>query len=285
MTESFHRERINAVSIKGKRYYVLPNGETVPSVTSVLSILPKAALDNWKLKTVATFAVDNVNDWAKADEKGTIVTRLPYEATVDTLKKGPGWDSTARDNGEIVHKIAEDILLNRKPYVPAGFERATQYVHEFVEEFAVELIAAEPQLINYSVGYAGSADLIAKVHLPDSGDVIAVLDYKSGSGLYGSTAYQCCAYAHAESWIATDENATEKSVKESMGDITHSFGVWLRPSGWAMYSLSMEEPVWGTFRAARYLFDTTSNDWEYRSKPINEHPIRSAGPAWGVLEV
>jgi len=279
-TEVFKRERLNAINVKGKRYYETPRGTMEPSVTTFLGVLPKAALDNWKLKTVAEFAVNNVNDWAKADENGNLVTRMPLDATIDTIKKGPGYDSRARDAGELVHKIAEDVLLGKTPYVPAGYEMVAGYINEFVKEFDVKLIAAEPQLINYEVGYAGSADLLASLTLHTGERVNAVLDYKSGSGIYGSVAYQCSAYAHAETIIDVEAGGVERVIIDTIGAITHCFGVWVRKSGWAIYELENSEDVWKTVQAAKYIFESTSNEWGLRSKPLNVSPIRSAGTAW-----
>lgn len=272
MVEDFSRERVNEVKIKGQRHYELPNGQLVPSVTTFLNVLPKPALDKWKLKTIATWAVENKSAW----------TNLPNEAAVDVLQKSLWYDTKARDDGDIAHHILEMRAIGREVDVPPGYEGASRAWDLITEEFEVEVLYAEPQLLNYTLGYAGSADIILRYRRRADGPSgkwkTVVGDWKSGNGLFGSTAYQLMSYAQAEKLLTPDGQEVD------MPEIDGTLGIWVRPNGVAIYPMEYSQDVWDVVRCARRLFDLTKNEWNYRGKPINSNPIKSKGPAWGSVE-
>lgn len=266
------RPRVNEVVKRGKRHYELPNGDVVPSVTTFLDVLPKPALTTWKVKATSEWAVKHVNKWAEYDpEAQQVVTRLPFDATVDTVKRATEYDTTARDNGSIVHKILEDLFLGREAQVPPGFERVHAIYEQIISEFDIEPLYIEPQLINYTHRYSGSTDAIFLVN-----GKVSLLDWKAGNGLYGSTAYQTTAYARSEI-ILTGEGEEVK-----MPEVEQLFGVWVRPSGYAMFPLEYSQDTWDTVRAARRLYDLTAREWDLRGRPVNQNPIKSPGPGWGA---
>lgn len=254
------RARLNEVTVRGKRHYELASGELVPSVTTFLGVLPKEALDRWKLKTVSQWAVKYQDSWSG----------LPEEAAVDLIKNSAWYDTSARDAGDIAHKILEDRALGKTPFIPPGFEGASRCWDEFTAEFDVEVLHVEPQLVNNQLKYSGSADLIAKVN----GET-ALIDHKSGNGLYGSTAYQLAAYAMADELIPPNGDPIP------MPEVTRLYGLWVRPDGWALYPMEFSDDTWNVVRAARALYDLTKNDWNYRGKPINEGALKKAVQQWG----
>lgn len=266
------RLRVNEVTRRGQRHYELPNGDTVPSVTTFLGVLPKPALLNWKVKSTAEWAVKQVNKWAEYDEtSNTVIPRLPFDATVDMVKRATEYDTTARDNGSIVHKILEDLFLGRDPVIPQGFERVGDVYEDIIKDFDIEPMFIEPQLINYTHRYSGSTDAIFRVN-----GKVTLLDWKAGNGLYGSTALQTTAYARCEVIL------TEEGVEVSMPTVEQLFGVWVRPSGYAMFPLEYSQDTWDAVRAARRIYDLTAREYDWRGRPVNPNPIKSSGPQWGV---
>lgn len=254
-------EKLNAVYRYGKRFYPLPsNGIEVPSVSTFLNVLPKPALDKWKLKQVAEAAVKFHDNWYG----------LPDEAAVDLLVGGKLGSTKARDNGDVVHKIFEDLATGAEPHVPEGFERVRVMWERFLNEFEVKVEAAEPQLMNYNLMYAGSADLIVTIN-----GVTGILDYKSGSGIYGSTAYQTKAYGMCDKML---DPVTGREIDAI--PVTAAWGFWIRKAGYALYPLQFDDEIGTVVRAARALFDRVNNDWGYRGKPINPQPIRTKGEDW-----
>lgn len=254
------RDRINEVQVKGKRHYELPNGDTVPSVTTFLDVLPKEALHKWKTKTAARWAVQHQNAWSE----------LPIEAAVDVIAASPFYDSSARDNGDIAHRILEEMAIGRDPTIPQGFEGARDVWHEFTSDFDVKVVYAEPQLINYTYRYSGSADLICEI----DGE-LCLVDHKSGNGIYGSTAFQLTAYGMCEKLMLPDGEEID------MPEVTSTYALWVRPNGYALYPMAFDQDTWDTVRAARRVFDLTRDDWRYRGKPVNPNPVKRATAQWG----
>lgn len=255
-------EKLNAVYRYGKRFYPLPStGVEVPSVSTFLNVLPKPALDKWKLKQVASGAVKYKSSWEN----------LPEEAAIDLLVGGKLGSTAARDNGDTVHKIFEDLAVGQDPHVPAGFEKVPEMWERFNNEFDVKVLAAEPQLMNYNLLYAGSADLIVEIN-----GVPGILDYKSGSGIYGSTAYQTKAYGMCEKMLDPITGLEVDAIP-----VEAAWGFWIRKSGYALYPLQFDDEVGTVVRASRALFDRVGySDWGYRGKPINPNPIRVKGEDW-----
>lgn len=254
------RERLNEVFVNKQRHYELRNGDLVPSVTTFLNVLPKPALEKWKLKTVSEWAFDHQPSW----------TGLPKEAAVDVIKNSAFYDTSARDYGDIAHRILEMRAVDKPVDIPSGFEGASNAWDEFTSDFEVEVVYVEPQLVNHEQKYSGSADLIATVN-----GELALIDHKSGNGLYGSTAYQLTAYAMCDTVVTGDGEDIP------MPEITRTYGLWVRPGGYALYPMEFSQDTWDVVRAARLLYDLTKNDWKYRGKAVNPNPVRSAGKAWG----
>ena len=104
-----------AVKGNGGRFYdipapPLPKPFYGPSVTTILSKgMPAPALKSWGERTVAEFAVDNLDSWRELDR----------DAAVDLVKRAPYRNMTsAGSTGTDVHALCEKILrgepLDRK---------------------------------------------------------------------------------------------------------------------------------------------------------------------------
>jgi hypothetical protein len=264
-------EKIQSIYIKGKRHYPVPSGDTVPSVSTFLDILAKPALTNWKVKTTAEWAVDNQEHW-----KG-----LPRDAAVDVVAKSTTFNKDAATMGTIAHGVFEDLANGREPsYMPPGFEMIPRYWAEFVEEFQVRVEYPEPWLWNKGLRYAGSADLVCTMQLPGHAErITAIIDYKSGSGIYGSTAYQLAAYAMCDQLIL-DGGRTIIAPPA----VTHTFGMWVRPAGWTLYPMAYDAEMRRLVHGMRLMYDWTADDWGYRGKAINRFPVRTKGDNWKIEE-
>jgi hypothetical protein len=258
-------EKLNAVYVKGKRFYPLPRtGELVPSVSTFLKTIPAPALEKWKRAQVAEAAVEYKSSWEN----------LPPEAAKELLLSDKLGSTKARDDGDRVHAIFEDLAVGRAPYIGEDFEEQGRRVIEiwerFNNEFDVKVLAVEPQLMNYNLLYAGSADLIVEIN-----GVPGILDYKSGSGIFGSTAYQTKSYGMCDKMLDPNTGKEVDSIP-----VEAAWGFWVRPGGYALYPLAFDDEVATVVRAARALFDRVYEDWKFRGKPINPNPIRTKGSSW-----
>lgn len=279
----YDRPRLNETRVQGKRFYETKRGVLVPSVTTFLDALDKPHLDRWKVKTER----EKLTEWVtsnrallaavNADKTAPLVDNESLDALLKGLKF---FNSVATDTGNLVHRIFEEFLLGREPNIPAGWECVREVWEQFNADFEYDIIAVEPQLTNYTLGYAGSADAILNIRKRNSDDdfEITVVDWKSGTGVYGSVAYQTMAYAKAETMLSFETGEEVEAPKA-----TALMGVWLRPNGYAAYPLEYSDRVWYTVRAARYAFETMRDEWSLRGKPLNEGAVKSVTTPWPEL--
>lgn len=137
---------LDTETIGGKRHYVLPTGEKLKSVTSVLGEkLDKTALMEWK-KRVG-----------------------PEEAARVS--------SQATRRGTSVHKIAENYLLNKENYVgkemPSNIDTFNS-IKPILDAKITSLLGVELALYSRALGTAGRADIAAVYN-----NTPAILDVKT----------------------------------------------------------------------------------------------------------
>jgi hypothetical protein len=268
---------------KGGRWYLTPRGDSLPSVTTVLKVFPAPQLDRWiKNKDKEGFAnwvVKNRGVLNMQGPDGEYV--LPSDGLHSMLKALNFYDDTAALTGNLVHNIIENKLLGRHVDVPPGFECVAAVVDQLLEDYEVEVVAVEPQLINYTHQVAGSADAILRIRKRGTDDPwrVIVVDWKSGNGLYGSVARQLCMYARMEVMLDPRTGA-----ELPMPHIDGTAGVWVRPSGYALYPMQYDEEVWIDCRAALRVYHAHARgDWGMKGRADNPNPIKSKGRDWPAL--
>lgn len=174
------------------------NGQRVPGVTTIMGDgLPKPALINWAANATAEYAVDQ---W---DELGG----LGPAARLKRLQ-GARYESkdAAARRGTEVHAAAEQLLAGKPVKVPEEIAGHVEAYARFLDEFKVEAIHVEFSCVSYRWGYAGTADLCARLVLPDKGPKTLLMDLKTTrSGIFGETALQLAAYRYPDVWVIGDE--------------------------------------------------------------------------------
>jgi hypothetical protein len=165
------------------------NNTNYVSVTTILGALAKPALTYWSAKEVAEFAVENWDGPIAA-----LMATGQRQAAVDLLKGAP-WRSRdeAAAGGTKVHKIAEDILNGFEPDIPLALAPQVEAFLNFNRDFSPTTLFSEVTIFNYTVGYAGTCDLICRI-----GDDTWLIDYKAGKGVYPEYGLQVNAYARGE---------------------------------------------------------------------------------------
>lgn len=253
--------RAMTVSRGGARYYVHPiTGEEFRSVTTILGAAAKPALDKWKTKTIAEFAADNRENLATMER----------DAAFDLVRSSQFTSSgVAAATGEAVHSRLELLFEAQRdlgytmefnqwrddnPPTPELAHVDTCF-DELRSEFEIRPLYMENTLINRSVGYAGSADLIAEIRrrrAPDGTALLvserppwkrAVIDAKSGKSIYGSVALQLVAYAKAEGILLPD------GTEQPMPAIHETYALHVRPKSWALRPMRYDVQVWDTFKS------------------------------------
>ena len=173
---------------KGRTYSW--SGETYWSVTTIIGGgLPKPALLPWGIKSVAEYAVHNLDEW-----RG--IAEVDPDGAVALLKGSPYRQrEKAADLGSLVHARIESLILGTPeppaPPVALGFLDAFD---RFVLDWAPAFEAAEFTVYSRSEHYAGTADWLARI--PGLGMVLG--DQKTGKAIYPEVSLQLAAYRYAE---------------------------------------------------------------------------------------
>lgn len=149
------------------RLYETPAGNRYPSVTSIVSLLSKEYIDQWK---------ENVGA-----EKAADISRR------------------AANRGTLIHENCENYLLG-KPQTFTMFQNEERKMFNSllpILDSITELHAIETQLYSHALKAAGTVDIIARM---DDGE-LCILDwktssrYKSKEDIHGYF-IQCSAYAY-----------------------------------------------------------------------------------------
>ena len=137
---------IKTQNIDGKRYYVTPDGDKYPSITTVLSILSRQGIMEWR-KRVGDEVANKIS--TKASRRGTNV-----------------------------HSMCEDLLnnkLNIKKFLPIDVEMF-KTIEPVINEKIDRIHAQEATLYSHYLGVAGRVDVIAEWD-----GRLSVIDFKTSS--------------------------------------------------------------------------------------------------------
>lgn len=184
------------VETKRGHYYKDGNGERIPGVTSILGDgLPKAALINWAANATAEAAI---NRW---DE----LADMPPAQRLDALKKAR-YEVTdkAKRRGTEVHGYAERLVQGEGVTgIPDELRGHVEAYARFIDAFNVQPVLVEVVIVNYTIGYAGTLDLVAEIDCPlTGGRATWLMDVKTNEkGIYAETALQLAAYRYSEFYV------------------------------------------------------------------------------------
>lgn len=171
----------------GRGHGYLIDGEKVTGVTTAIGVLDKPALRDWYARQAAERAVNEWDDLAK----------LPPMERYERIRYG------ARDRvrdaalrGTEIHALGHKLAEGGEVDVPAEHRVTVEAYARWLDKWDVHPIAAETPLCSFTHQYGGTADLWATIGKLD--DAPALLDVKTGSGVYDETALQLAAYRHSE---------------------------------------------------------------------------------------
>ena len=206
----------------------------VPGSTSILNNLDKQFLGFARAKEAAQCAWDDLGTllpWYAAGKEKAFVNHVKGAAT----RK---WGE-ASDIGTAVHELAEKLLKGQQlgNFHPdlRGF---VEHTEKFIKEFEVEPVEIEATCWNETVGYAGTADLFAKV----GGEVICA-DFKTGaSGVWPEVALQLASYCHAE--FLVDPDGERRPIPQTNG----AAAISLRPDHYKVVPVRVDDEVFEIFK-------------------------------------
>ena len=261
----------NATEIGQRRHYV-DQGNKYPSTTTLLKIgRPKEWMGAWAAKSVAyeseagveRWGANAVAEWARLDRElheATLTHRkyhqskCPHIPSAIGYLKGTPWRKrdAAADVGKLRHKTLEAIAAEEA--IPADAPGREQ-LEQWRDGYRPLILESEAQVVNRTVGYAGSLDLIVEQY----GDRL-VVDLKT-SRLYTDAGQrktvdrdwclQLAAYRYAEFIFEDDRTWT-------MPELDGAAVLWVpsdAPDEWMYLRVPAGAPEWRAFLAAKQTYD------------------------------
>jgi len=214
---------------KPTHYYQDANGQKIPGVTTILNEgLPKPALINWAANATAEAAVNRWDELAGMGpaDRLKILKAARYEDRDAAAKRGTE-----------VHALAEQLMVGHEVAVPDELRGHVEAYVRFLDEWNPVPVLTEATVVNYSIGYAGTLDMVFDCH---AGRVLA--DIKTTrSGIYGETALQLAAYRYAEVYLTADGEA-------DMVDVDETWAIWVRADGYSVIPVNTSPAVFDDFR-------------------------------------
>jgi hypothetical protein len=173
----------------GRGHSYTLDGIKAYGVTTAISRGFPVQLKQWGADMAANYAVEH---WTELTEIGLAqrLDRIRY-AHRDAL-------TSAALRGTQLHEYGEKIVHGETVTIPEEYRGPAEAYARFLDTWEIEPIATETPLANTEWGYAGTADLWARVGVHDS--AVALIDLKSGRSVYESVALQLAAYRNADLW-------------------------------------------------------------------------------------
>lgn len=231
---------VGVVRTKNHQYFFDGVGPW-PSVTTITGVLERPALTHWKMGQVAQAAIENAERLIEDREAGKVDAAIRYLTTLST---------TAMDRGQRIHANIEAIL-HREPVTPdprdaEAVAGARAWLNAQAREHGLRLVEVEVCLINETLGYGGTLDLVAEL----DGETW-LLDWKSGKSVtwpdgqvYADHRLQLAAYANAE-FIARPNDPQ----RHPLPAITRFGIVHVTDGGTRLYEAEVTGRDWVAFRA------------------------------------
>jgi hypothetical protein len=226
-----------------ERYYKVADYDSFPSVTTVLEMIAKPALRDWKMNRALDYlgAELKKTPWDKMRERIWLPwTRYPKSKTAQRFKRGPigSWERVLafyrkqaklhpdriRDEAGYLGSEIHDAIHAEISGFPFEFtppdgisekdlskwyrqaDTALQSYRMWREDSTIVPLWTERTVWSLEYGYAGSADMVGM-----DGSKVVVLDWKTGSGVHNEAGLQVAAYAHAIEEL-TSQNIDECRV-------------------------------------------------------------------------
>jgi hypothetical protein len=212
----------------------------VLSVTAAINGgIAKPFLTNWAAKLVAETAVEDFDLVKLMLEKDDAAGAIAHLKGAPYRKR-----QAAADRGTLVHsaiesyvagvKVEEEQLREqfKEAAIPTKLWKSTLVMItglvDFLFDEEPEILWSESTVYSREHGYAGTADMIARMRV--GGTVVpVVLDVKTSKRIYDEAALQCCAYARAD-FVGLDDGTEKPLIAKGKGKGQPiEYGVVVRP--------------------------------------------------------
>jgi hypothetical protein len=258
---------IRRIPTKNGHYYKDATNQRVPGVTTILSKgINKDHLIAWAGNKSAEIAVDH---WDQ-------LTDLPPSkriARINTIRMTT--ENEVKNKGTRVHAIGADIVAGHKAIFEGDDEEQLlrPYIENyirFIDLWQLDAILVEVVIVNYSIGYAGTLDLIAELTTPAGERETWLLDIKTGEkGIWPETALQLAAYREAQFYV--DNNGTE----QLMPHVDHCGAIHVTADDAVLVPTVSDAQAFKIFRHAKIMYEFDKDKDGY-VLPAMLHPKTSA---------
>lgn len=176
----------------GTSHSYLLDGARIPGVTTVIGILDKPALVNWAAKESASYAIEH---WER-------LTGLPLlERAAQIEKARYNTNRKAVVKGNRIHALGEKLAHGETVEVPLEIQSQVSAYARFLDTWQLKVFATETPVAHTEWCFGGTFDLIAET--PRFGR--ALMDIKTGKGVYSEVALQLNAYAGCDLRLVAGE--------------------------------------------------------------------------------
>lgn len=194
---------------QSSRFYETPDGLLYPSVTNILGCIGKPALINWAAKTEREMVVEAAaNLWEDVPLVGKKMSRPAYIATLtERIGKTKAHQKELAKAGEIgsqAHALIEWNLrkelgqtVGPEPRIADKALWAFMAYEDWRKKSGLKPLAIEQTVWSTTHRYAGTMDVFGEVLIEPHGTCVAVLDWKTGKGIYDEALLQNAAYVQA----------------------------------------------------------------------------------------
>lgn len=235
-----------------KHLYYFGDQGPWPGVTTVTDVLDKPALTKWHREQVAQAAVAHAERLVSDRDAGNVDAAVAYLLAV----RNEG--TNGRERGTRIHAALESVLRREPHVVDPRDQPAVDGARQWLNENAVRPLEVEAFLLNETLGYGGTCDLIAEM----AGETW-LLDWKTSKSVawpsgavYDEMRLQLAAYAHAE-FSAKVGDPTRYPVPP----ITRFGIVHVTDGGTKLYPTDVTEADWTTFRACLWVHGWKKKAW------------------------
>jgi hypothetical protein len=248
MTTATAKKTTTAVGVvrTPRHLYYFNGAGPWPGVTTVTDVLDKPALTKWHKEQVAQAAIAHAERLVADRDAGNV------EAAIAFLLATRNEGTNSRERGTRIHSALESILRREPISVEDRDMPAVVGARTWLNEHKVKPVEVEAFLINETLGYGGTCDLIAEI----DGEVW-LLDWKSSKSVawpsgavYDEMRLQLAAYARAE-FIARPGDPE----RHPLPAITRHGIVHVTDAGTRLYAADVTDADWIAFRACLHLYN------------------------------
>ena len=181
------------------RYYTTDRegyeGIKFPSVTTVLNLMHKDLL-NWNNRNIRESLMRKYHSGA---------TITPYDIDI-SLATSEDIRRQSATYGTRAHEVIEKYInhargFGPKPFIPEEVAYPVNAFIRWMEKEKVQPLMAEAKVMSFEHNFAGTLDILCWYkHEESEGELLSIIDIKTGNGVYPESAIQQGAYA-----LATEE--------------------------------------------------------------------------------